>query len=472
MNDPTNDSVARSSVYVAPLRIDKSKNAGPAARIPGATRPRRGTHESARSYDSSNQHYTPPPSPPVEHSEIEFHPFLRAFYPFHPQCSPTSRTVTLPLNSGDVILVHSVHTNGWADGTMLSSGARGWLPTNYCESYEAIHIRPLLKGCLNLFEQFRAGSVNPAAVTGMVAGGAVFVGTCIGSICCCTCGQELNEQESTECLTREAEVVQSNGTVRKSRKDVLTELSGLVKAAKKITEATEGAEAIIDEIILRSFKIVVRGVRFLDVWYDQYEIASDYIDCYADIDDTVPPTPPCETRAPASQHANVVESEKSPDGYFGPQSEDRLQSRPSEDSLASRWQESHPLPSTPHAQPPPRARADELQKRSSARQSVENADVVYALARLNTTHDVLLSYLGSYIGRIHLQARFTPQLELTQQQSVAAARDLLAVVEAIYSRDPRARALGVAKEAMYQRISTLITAAREVVTDIEEEDDD
>jgi hypothetical protein len=69
-----------------------------------------------------------------------------------------------------VILVHSIHTNGWADGTMLSSGARGWLPTNYCESYEAIHIRPLLKGCLNLFEQFRAGSANSNAVTGMVAG--------------------------------------------------------------------------------------------------------------------------------------------------------------------------------------------------------------------------------------------------------------------------------------------------------------
>ena len=41
-------------------------------------------------------------------------------------------------------MVHSVHTNGWADGTRLASGARGWLPTNYCDAYDVEAMRPLL----------------------------------------------------------------------------------------------------------------------------------------------------------------------------------------------------------------------------------------------------------------------------------------------------------------------------------------
>lgn len=183
--DDTLPSSPRTSVYVAPLRIEKGKRSmSITSRGSGSrnSRPRSHNHSHTRStgghsHSSSNQQITPPPSPhpPYEsytdpNMSPEFHPFLRAFYPFYPTYSSNSTTVTLPLNAGDVVLVHSVHTNGWADGTMLSSGARGWLPTNYCESYEAIHIRALLKGCLNLFEQFRAGSVNQIAVTGILAG--------------------------------------------------------------------------------------------------------------------------------------------------------------------------------------------------------------------------------------------------------------------------------------------------------------
>ena len=92
---------------------------------------------------------TPPltPSDADEHfmQHTDFHPFLRAYYPFHPSFEPGTSSITLPLNSGDIILVHSIHTNGWADGTLLSSGARGWLPTNYCEGYHNEPISTLLK---------------------------------------------------------------------------------------------------------------------------------------------------------------------------------------------------------------------------------------------------------------------------------------------------------------------------------------
>lgn len=158
---------------VAPLRIEKKSPNVDSQTTSRYPKPQHQDHN-----HNHHNHFTPPTTPETcndnDHAP-EFHPFLRAFYPFHPTITANSTTVTLPLNSGDLILVHSVHTNGWADGTMLSSGARGWLPTNYCETYDTTHIRLLLKACLNLFGQFRAGSCgglryNQIAVTAVVAG--------------------------------------------------------------------------------------------------------------------------------------------------------------------------------------------------------------------------------------------------------------------------------------------------------------
>lgn len=75
-------------------------------------------------------------------------------------------TVTLPLNEGDVVLVHSIHTNGWADGTLLISGARGWLPTNYCESYDPEEMRNLLNALLNFWDLLRSTATNDQDIFG------------------------------------------------------------------------------------------------------------------------------------------------------------------------------------------------------------------------------------------------------------------------------------------------------------------
>jgi hypothetical protein len=92
----------------------------------------------------------------IEVPQRVFHNYLRAFYPFHPTYGISDTTVTLPLNEGDVILVHSIHTNGWADGTLLTSGARGWLPTNYCQAYDPDLMRNLLKALLNFWDLLRS----------------------------------------------------------------------------------------------------------------------------------------------------------------------------------------------------------------------------------------------------------------------------------------------------------------------------
>jgi hypothetical protein len=268
---------------------------------------------------------------------------------------------------------------------------------------------------------------------------------------------------------------------------LLTELSGLVKSAKRLPGYFEHAsigstDDITDELILRTFKIVLRGVRFLDAWYDQYEITSSYIDSYNGDEDTlmndsVPPTPPCDALTHCGG-SSLQRSVSINDGYFGSQSSSRhSRGFPSDGNPSTTDKpQSHPFPSTPYSHTPrsvsPESHRQSFSRRSSAASAVSTMESVYALARLNTTHDVLLSYLGSYIGRIHLQARFTSQLQLTQDQSVAAARDLLAVVEGVYARDPRAKALEIAKDAMYQRISALISAAKEVVSNRMDDDSD
>ena len=155
-------SVERSSIYVAPLQISKSRT--------GSTDNVSLNEMSvpSRSIVVGSAHSHPEMTPPATpHASSEalaeqynlqqpvFHNFLRAFYPFHPTSGVSSSTVTLPLNEGDVVLVHSIHTNGWADGTLLTSGARGWLPTNYCEAYDHQHMRNLLKALLNLWDLLR-----------------------------------------------------------------------------------------------------------------------------------------------------------------------------------------------------------------------------------------------------------------------------------------------------------------------------
>ena len=114
----------------------------------------------ATAVDPEEESDAPPASPPV------FHNFLRAFYPFHPDHVTTDATVTLPLSEGDIVLVHSIHTNGWADGTLLANGARGWLPTNYCEAYDPEEMTALLKALLNFWDLMRSTSVDDSEMFG------------------------------------------------------------------------------------------------------------------------------------------------------------------------------------------------------------------------------------------------------------------------------------------------------------------
>ena len=166
-----------SSIYVAPLQITKGKPGGKIIRnsLRRSSTTSSGKRDSQRESLGKTQKRDPNSDVSREKQvnmqnkeshlqQVQFHSYLRAFYPYHPECNEASTTVTLPLNQGDIILVHSVHTNGWADGTTLVSGHRGWLPTNYCQPYEEQPIFNLLKAVTNFWDMVQTcGNGNPDA---------------------------------------------------------------------------------------------------------------------------------------------------------------------------------------------------------------------------------------------------------------------------------------------------------------------
>lgn len=145
--------------FIPPLKISKSNS-----NLSQNTHDQNNTP--SRFYTAwGSSEMTPPLTPQAQETNMDpmdvprpvFHNYLRAFYPFHPAGNVSPSTVTLPLDQGDIILVHSVHTNGWADGTLLDSGNRGWLPTNYCEAYDQLAMRPLLKALTDFWDIIRGG---------------------------------------------------------------------------------------------------------------------------------------------------------------------------------------------------------------------------------------------------------------------------------------------------------------------------
>jgi hypothetical protein len=69
-------------------------------------------------------------------------------------------------------------------------------------------------------------------------------------------------------------MVQSHDGIRRNRKALLSELSSLVKTAKRLQDIANGVhsneviENVFDEMVLKAFKVVTRGVKFVDVWTD------------------------------------------------------------------------------------------------------------------------------------------------------------------------------------------------------------
>jgi hypothetical protein len=283
--------------------------------------------------------------------------------------------------------------------------------------------------------------------------------------------------------------VKSNDDLRRTRKALLAELSSLVKTAKSLHELTRGNNTLeaddindfLDAMILKAFKIVTRAVRFSDVLeeflksYQQSRMQTSPMAGSI----LVPPTPPAdvllfEHRIPASNAGSRRTSEhsSSTDGanqhtmmddqtmqYASKRSSTILQSRPHSFQSRSR--------ST-------RGNRISMSHRISTTSPLPLDSRLHLVSeQLNASHDAFLSYLSSFIGRLHHQSQKSADLALTVRQSILAGKALVSVIDAVSSQDTQSQYLLLeARETMFESINQLLQVARDCLryTGSEEED--
>ncbi|TDZ39395.1 Ras guanine nucleotide exchange factor A [Colletotrichum spinosum] len=454
----------RASLQVAPLKLHKSRSCDALSAKKDAY--------SSTSHPSTT-HMTPPATPNGSQEDLApepapppvFHNFLRAFYPFHPSYAMTDSSVTLPLNEGDVILVHSIHTNGWADGTLLVSGARGWLPTNYCEAYDPEEMRNLLKALLNFWDLLRSTSVNDSEIfgnqefmKGIIAGVRYLL-------------------ERTHCLTRESAIITRNENLRRARKTLLAELSALVKTAKRLQEAQRGVSQaredvndIIDEMILKAFKIVTKGVRFFDILEDDRRQRAPAVTVMATVieESYIPPTPPADhTKFDQTHHAaSRVPTNATPTKGAASYSSDAAQAQsaatPNNKRLSTLYSPASPS-SHRMSQNVKRLSSSISHRVSLAGPSPLSRPHHLVSERLNKSHDTFLSHLGSFIGRLHLQSQSRPELAFAIKLSATSGGELLAVADVVCGQNTNSDLLVRARDLMFERIRDLVSTACQII---------
>lgn len=403
--------------------------------------------------------------------------------------------MTLPLGRGDIILVHSVHTNGWADGTLLSSGARGWLPTNYCEAYDNQSIGNLLKALTSFWDLVRCASDGTLevfgsqdSIRGLVAGVRCLLVSNSRSAEILQHSANLSAQECTGCLSRDSATLRSHSGLRWNRKALLHDVSCLVKTAKGLQTAVQQdsvvqiEDNILDELMLKAFRTVTRAVKFLDVWVE-YEVHAQSTDSRID------------NRKPSSEDDRAVMKPSAAISVNGLADECLQEGRLEGASAtthhtppANNHSDSHNIdtPNNAHEQPivsPSASRTSythtptldsnveqsckqpsvpsrrlSVSHRISCNPRASGADL--ASAKLSAAHDGFLGFLGSFIG-LHLESRSSTDLLSTTKQAVLSCRDMLKIIEAVWERDARrSRSLAEAREDMYCSITDLAEAAR------------
>jgi hypothetical protein len=273
------------------------------------------------------------------------------------------------------------------------------------------------------------------------------------------------------------------------RKGLLGDLSSLVKTAKKLQETLQANDASVpvyefmDELVLKSFKLVTRAVRFLDIWAtDAVSLSSfDLGDASAERPLTPPSDaavqPPSsldrqsETSFPANDDdLHVAQGLSLQEDTASTQPPRNLNRLSVAFSLPSEPESLQPQSPTFFTQLPGHTKRLSVSHRISYTGKSQNAGTgVLASDRLVASQDAFLGFIGSFIG-LHLQSRSSEELAYITQQSVIACRQLLAVVEEVWERDARRnKELEDARDTMYARLTELVQATKDMfgVTDTE-----
>lgn len=252
-------------------------------------------------------------------------------------------------------------------------------------------------------------------------------------------------------MTGDTHLVRAHESLRRNRKALLSVLSSLVKTSKGFKDIANGTpmsdevEYMLDEMLLKAFKIVTRGVRFLDVWNEEVgldrtisELEQSNLNSHIHCD--LPPTPASDTFTTMSEAGDTIRGES------------RLMNRSRLDtsraSMRSDAFDAHPRPVSCST------------KRVSHRMSYSGAagrNPNLASERLRVTEDAFLGILGLFIG-LHLQSRSSTELIATTQRAAQSCWSLLAVVEAVCDHGLQGEFQDDAELTMRERLFELVHA--------------
>ncbi|KAK5138374.1 hypothetical protein LTR08_003435 [Meristemomyces frigidus] len=420
---------------------------------------------------------TPPETPGSPQSPVDsqpaqalFHNYLRAFYPFDPSVDHASNDSSLlvlaSISPGDLILVHSIHANGWADGTVLRSGERGWLPTNYCEVYDHPYLHNLLNSLTQFWDILGASEdatlsafVRQDYLRGLIAGVRYLL-------------------EHAACLHRDAALVQQHTGIRRMRKGLLGDLSTLVQISKTLQETIgepfsgEVIHYLLDDLMTKAFKVVTRAVGFVDMWSKQVEesklAGGKQAGIYAS--STLPRVPSSLTiDTGASRQPGLEDPVDSAKCFAAASHASHNDEHATGPGAAEVKQESS------HTNAYPLSAAHSSRKGSVAHrfpllQAGRTPGGPSASAQLAVAHDSCISHLAAIIGH-YLHSRPCSDLVETTKRLVTACKDILAIADEIYSHDTRQSTLfREARTAFQAMVAELIKTTEDVfgVSDLDD----
>ncbi|ODQ66944.1 ras GEF [Nadsonia fulvescens var. elongata DSM 6958] len=337
---------------------------------------------------------------------------------------PTSTCLSFQKN--DTVILHSLDPSGWGDATILLTGQRGWIPTNYFEIINHDSLNHLMSSILRFVIVPKSQPINyrgedpddkektkvnittnghdgieytfsQRAISSIISGVRSFLKSC-------------------GALTREPMLVQVSKPTRKYRKALLAELAILVSLTKQNKDSPDNR--VIEKLVLRVYKILARAVYFLA----------------------------------------VITTEKKRLGF----STEELDEKIPEISHDSRSSGAKPIINsqvTSHSTDNP----------NSARVStLYHTTPPFAKARLLEINETMIAYLSSFISKIPLlnsDIENRSEVLHSTRLCVQASRELIAVIESIMfkGRENENASLDLAKDNLYTETMSLISVVREIV---------
>lgn len=231
-------------------------------------------------------------------------------------------------------------------------------------------------------------------------------------------------------------------------------------------------------MILKAFRIITKGVGFLDIYDEDRRSRYPTISMMANVleETLIPPTPPADqstfdtrTEASGSQEsqseANTAETTSDIVSCQPPQAA-QLTVAPTTRRLSVI---SSPPAMASHRHSQASTLGHRLSANVSHRHSLAGPSAVskphnLVSEQMSRTHDILLSQLGSLIGRLHLQSQSIPDLVRAIKVSASSGGKLLCVVDLISAHDGISREMLYAVRAtLFERVQALIHAGQDII---------